>query len=96
MGFFENIADFISGKTKEERESDTLAKKIARRKLQKKEFEERVRQKERLIEEKEKIKVDREIERLNMRSKSNHRDFFKSDMDIMGYGKTNSNKIKII
>jgi len=64
MSFIEKTTQFITGKSKSEREADRLATSIARRQIQKAELEERSVQGVRLAREKVKLATEAKLRRM--------------------------------
>lgn len=64
MGFIDKITTTITGKTREQRESDRLAMNIQRREIQKAAMEERGKQAVRLAQEKERIRANAQIQKM--------------------------------
>lgn len=59
----EKLKTLVTGKSKEQRESESLARSIASRQISKAQIEERARQMERVVREKERIRADNMIKR---------------------------------
>lgn len=67
MGFIDKITTTITGKTAEQRQSDSLARSIASRQIQKAAFEERARQMERVAIKREQLRADAMIRKEQQR-----------------------------